>query len=94
MVATGIFVYQMLVAWEKFNTFTTYPTVETKHIQDALLPDVYLCLNDDGIDTNFKKHGYINNGFYSGLITEGLAGSFLTWEGSNNVTYENITGII
>ena len=46
VVATGIFVYQMLVAWEKFNTFTTYPTVETKHIQDALLPDVYLCLDD------------------------------------------------
>ena len=85
--------YQMLVAWQKFNTFTTYPTVATKHIQDALLPDVYLCLDDDDIDANFIKHGYSRGGFYSGIITEGSTKSFLTWEGSNNVTYENITGI-
>ena len=94
VVAMGIFMYQMLVAWEKFNRFTMYPTVETKRIQDALLPDVYLCLDDDDIEANLKKHGYSNKrGLYSGIITEGLTKSFLTWEGSNNVTYENITGI-
>ena len=53
------------------------------------LPDVYVCLNNEEVIKNLKKHGYENmEAFRYGLLDF----SFITWEGKNNVTVKNITG--
>ena len=81
----------MIVAVDKYTTFSSVPTVQVIDIADAKLPDIYICSKD----LDLEKHGYIYG--LSGFLEGNLNGfkentSFITWEGANNVSYEEITG--
>ena len=96
-VALAIFAYQMVVAVEKYVTFSSVPTEETKDIADAKLPDIYLCMEVQRDSEILKKHGYsiFGSRMHSYLIgdTSGSGrSSFVTWEGINNQSYEKIIG--
>ena len=63
-VALVIFVYQMMLALNKYIATITIATLETKNIERAeQLPDIYFCVNGDSMDKNLQKHGYIDS-FY------------------------------
>ena len=87
-VALAIFAYQMIVAVDKYTTFSSVPTETTKDIADAKLPDIYICSKK----LNFLRlYGYIPNnieGFLRGTLKHS---SFITWEGKNNLSYDEIT---
>ena len=88
-IALAIFGYQMSVALEKYFAFRSVPTVETKDIESAKLPDIYVCRkNSDQFQSNY--HGYTFSTFLHGSPSE-VDYPFITWEGKHNVSYENIT---
>ena len=91
VVAVAIFTYQMLLAVEKYLKFASIPTVETNDIAEANLPDIYICRPNPNISEILDKHGYHFGmpAFYVGRIKNGY--DFVTWEGKNNITYENFT---
>ena len=96
-VALIIFAYQMIVALEKYATFSIVPTEETKNIADAKLPDIYLCIEVNINSRILEKHGYYRfmgsrmNTYVSGTRKESGKSS-VTWEGINNQSYEKIIG--
>ena len=101
-VALAIFAYQMILAVNKYTTFSSVPTEESIEIADAKLPDIYICLKAKSNSLFLEKHGYqFNTGkgmpsFIGGYTYEAFKDSnniFVTWEGIYNLTYENITGI-
>ena len=97
-VALTIFAYQMIVALEKYATFSSVPTEKTKDITDAKLPDIYFCMEIQSKSPVLKNHGYLYRMnrmtvFFWGILEVELGrNSFVTWEGINNQSYEKILG--
>ena len=96
-VALAIFAYQMIVALEKYATFSSVPTEETKDIANAKLPDIYLCMEVPRNSKILKNHGYYVKNSRMNSYLEGLASGsgksfFVSWEGINNQPYEKIIG--
>ena len=64
---------------------------ETKDLADAKLPNIFIC-NLDGdqfqVDLARKYHGYFYKGFFLGEIEQST--DFLSWEGTQNITYEKL----
>ena len=93
LAAFAAFSYQMVVACDKYFSDASYPTVKAVDIQDATLPDIYVCILD--VEKNFERNGY--NGFMDfmmGSVNDPSTESFVTWEGTNNLTYSSLTGIL
>ena len=88
-ITLAIFGYQMNVALEKYFAYRSVPTVESKDIESAKLPEIYVCRkNSDQFHSNF--HGYSFSSFLQGSPSD-VDYPFITWEGKHNVSYENIT---
>ena len=88
IVALAIFTYQMTVAVEKFFSFTTLPTEDTKDFSESKLPTLFVCPRKGA--QRFKNHGY--SGYPKFLIGQVNNNTeFVSWEGLNNLTYKNIT---
>ena len=78
----------------------------SQDIREIKLPDIFVCIFDDKIQAQLAKHGYFMDGVGDGnSLARGLTSPnhadgrsekqhMITWEGLNNVTYENITGNI
>ena len=92
-VALFIFGYQMVVALGKYRATTVVGTHETKNIEEFRLPDLYFCIEDEiSLARHLAKHGYEDSrAFATGHVGK-LGKHVVTWEGSENMTYENITG--
>ena len=86
----------MIVALDKYTTFSSVPAEETKDIADAKLPDIYLCMVVKRDSQILKKHGYSNwlgmTHYLSGTSKESGKSSYVTWEGIHNQSYEEIIG--
>ena len=95
-VALFIFAYQMIVALDKYATFSSVPTEETKDIADAKLPDIYLCMVVKTSSQILMKHGYSKwlsmTNYLSGTTMESGKRTYVTWEGIHNQSYEKIIG--
>ena len=86
VVALAIFTYQMIVAVEKYATFSSVPTEETKDIADAKLPDIYLSMEVQRNSQILEKHGYVKwrtrmKSYLRGTTLGAGKTFFVTWEG-------------
>ena len=84
----------MIVALDKYISFATFPSVETKGIADVKLPDLFVCLKRQDIfnkfdDNNENIIGYWN--FLKGVTSRNPTPSFVSWEGNESMSYENMT---
>ena len=43
VVALAVFTYQIVLAFEKYLTFSTTTVEEIKDIKDAILPSIFVC---------------------------------------------------
>ena len=86
----------MIVALDKYTTFSSAPTEETKDIADAKLPDIYLCMEVKRNSQILKKHGYSNwlgmTHYLSGTTKDSGKRKYVTWEDLHNQSYEKIIG--
>ena len=87
----------MVVAVEKYATFSSVPTEETKDIADAELPDIYLCMEVPRYSQILTKHGYDLKttrmiSYLEGSASDSKRSYFVTWEGIKNQSYEKIIG--
>ena len=97
-IAFAIFAYQMIVALDKYVSFATFPSVETKGIADMKLPDLFVCLKQKDmfdIRKSLEKFqiGYL--GFLYGY--DELRNSefgFVSWEGNTEIPYKNLTRLL
>ena len=76
----------------------------SQDVRDIKWPDIFVCTLGDKIQAQLAKHGYFMDGSGGGnRLARGLTSpnhaagrseqeDLITWEGLNNVTYENITG--
>ena len=89
LVALAVFTYQMVLAFGKYITFSTTAVKEIKDIKDAILPSIFVCPHVYDIDDRFKRQGYKNgsSSFLSGILDERV----LSWQGNQNLIYENIS---
>ena len=90
--AFGIFVYQMVLAFEKFVIFDSIPIVKNIDISDAELPDLVICpeWNFSGNYKKFHKHGYTRPTSFMDGNVKNLT-NYISWEGNSSVSYKNLT---
>ena len=98
--ALAVFIYQMVLACGKYLTFRSTTVEETKNIQDAKLPSIFVCEKEENfsnVKARFQKHGYYwgLRDFLTGVLDNfryAEVKEYLSWQGYKNLTYENITG--
>ena len=92
LVAFAVFTYQMVLAFGKYITFRTTAVKEIKDIKDGILPSIFVCPKAFDVDDRFKKQGYKNGSstFLSGILDDRV----LSWQGNQNLTYENMTKLM
>ena len=88
--ALAIFAYQMIVAGTKYLSPGSTPSVETKDIQDAKLPDIYVCLKNI-FNVKPEETEFADLTKFIGGIHAKNGSIIVTWEGENDLPYENMT---
>ena len=86
-IALAIFGYQMTVAVDKYISFRSIPSVESKDVNAAKLPTIFICRKSQDQFNWSNDNGYGYSDFLQGILTS----DFATWEGKNNITFVNIT---
>ena len=91
-IALAIFAYQMVEALERYMSFSSIASVETKDITAAPLPDIYVCLKARNVSAVLTEHHY-DFGMEDFLLGEiFLERNSLSWEGVSEVPYKTILG--
>ena len=96
LAALVVFIYQMTLAVHKYSTFSSISIEETEELSNEKLPSIYICLKGENmgdIYDRYGKHGYRSlKTFMSGVLDN--ANHILSWAGSQNLTYKNITSLL
>ena len=87
--ALGIFIYQMHQSLDKYLNSPMIHEFSETHIDNIMVPKIYVCNVDQFNYTAANSHGYLYNTYY--VVGKIENSSVITWQGNNSLSVDEVS---